>query len=453
MNNVQTRPAGSTGGRGTAGGTRAVWSWALYDFANSPFTTLSVTFIYAAYFTQAIAPDPETGTVLWSRGVTVTALVVAFASPLLGAFADRGGYRKRLLGLLTAATIVGSIALYPMLPGQVLPALIVFVAANICFELAGVLYNAFLTDLAPPDRIGRVSGFGWGLGYVGGLLALIVALTTLIMPETPWFGLTTEAGQNIRASNLLVAAWFAVFSLPLFLFVREPAALAAGKVRGGVLGDTARQLAATFRDLGAHRQMVRFLIARLLYNDGLVTIFAFGGIYAAGTFGFTVLDILLFGIVLNVAAGLGSFVMGRFDDLLGGKRTIQMSLIALVAATVMLAVAPGAAWLWAAGIVVGVSVGPNQSASRSLMGRFVPVGKENAFFGFFAFSGKATAFLGPLMFGVLTETFGTQRAGVAIVLALFAAGLFVLAGVDEERGKQEALDPGAVGGELTDSAA
>jgi MFS transporter, UMF1 family len=414
----------------------AVWSWALYDFANSPFTTLVVTFIYAAYFTQAIAPDPITGTALWSRGVTVTALVVAVLSPLLGALADRGGYRKLFLLIATATCIGGTVALYTVHEGRVGAALLWFVLANIAFEMGMVFYNAFLPDIAPGDRIGRVSGFGWALGYVGGLLALVVALFGLVLPPHPWLGFSQLGGENVRATNLLVAAWFALFSLPIFLFVREDRSHVTR--RGGVLAATRRQLVGTFRAVRPYRQIVRFLLARLLYNDGLVTIFAFGGIYAAGTFGFSIREILVFGIVLNLTAGLGAYLMGFLDDVLGGKSTITITLYGLIAATLLAVLAPSRAWFWAAAVAVGIFVGPNQAASRSLMGRFVPPDKENEFFGFFAFSGKLTAFVGPFLLGVGTELFASQRAGVAVVLALFVAGLLLLRRVDEREGMEAA---------------
>ncbi|UCF68616.1 MAG: MFS transporter [Acidobacteriota bacterium] len=415
---------------------RTVWSWALYDFANSPFTTLVVTFIYATYFTQAIASDPIRGTALWSRGVTVTALVVAFLSPVLGALADRGGYRKRMLALATSVAIAATIGLYFIEPGQAAAALIVFVIANIAFEIGGVFYNAFLPDIAPPDKIGRVSGYGWGLGYVGGLAALVLALVLLVQPETPVFGFSKTAGENVRATNLLVAVWFIVFSLPLFAFVSEDKSQVSR--RGKIVRETIVQLRETITHVRRYRQIVRFLIARLVYNDGLVTIFAFGGIYAAETFGFTLQEVMIFGIVLNVAAGLGAFVFGYLDDVLGGKRTIVVTLIGLIVATLMAVVAPTKPWLWAAGVIIGIFVGPNQSASRSLMGRFVPAEAENEFVGFFAFSGKLTAFAGPLSLGILTEAFGSQRAGVSIVLVMFVVGLVLLAFVDEREGRDAA---------------
>ncbi len=419
---------------------RPVFGWCLYDFGNSAFTTLVVTFIYATYFTKAIAPDELTGTVLWSRGVTITALSVALLSPFLGALADRGGYRKLFLALATAVCIAGSLMLYTPLPGEITRALLWFVIANIAFEMGGVFYNAFLPDIAPQSHIGRVSGYGWSLGYIGGLAAMSVALIGFVNPDVPWFGLTKEAGQNIRATNLLVAGWFAVFSIPVFLWVREDKSRISPS--GVPLARAAwSQLVETLRHIRQYRQVLRFLIARMIYNDGLVTIFAFGAIYAGGTFDFTMEEIMIFGIVLNLAAGIGAFLMGFLDDTLGGKRTIQISLLGLVLATAMAALTTNRLVFWIAGIGIGLLAGPNQSASRSLMGRFSPPDKENEFFGFFAFSGKATAFIGPFLFGIMTQLFSSQRAGVWIVAILFIIGALFLYTVDEREGLQTAESP------------
>ena len=433
---ARTTTNNSLSSRPIAGNSREIWSWALYDFANSPFSTLVVTFVFGTYFTQAIASDPIVGTTLWSRAMTITALVVAICSPVLGALADRGGYRKAFVLLFTLICVAATTALYGVLPGQVLAALVLVVIANIAFEFAGVFYNAFLADIVPPERIGRVSGLGWGLGYIGGLAALGVALVTLIQPETPWFGFSREAGQNIRATNLLVAAWFLVFSLPLMVWVTEDRSHISKA--GQVLADTVRQLKGTFDAITHYRQILRFLIARLVFNDGLVTIFAFGGIYAAETFGFSLEEVLIFGIVLNVAAGLGALLMGHLDDRIGGKRTVVLSLIGLIAATTLAVFATTRLWFWVAGIIMGIFVGPNQAASRSLMGRFVPSRLENEFFGCFAFSGKLTAFMGPFLLGVLTQMTGSQRAGVAAVLGFFVVGLALMLTVDEKEGVRAA---------------
>ena len=420
---------------------QTVWAWAFYDFANSAFTTLVVTFVYATYFTKALVLDPATGlgdeiagSALWSRGVSLTAVLVAVSSPFLGALADRTGQRKTFLMATTAVCIAATVGLFFPVPGEALAALALFVVANVAFELSGVFYNAFLPDIAPPESIGKISGNGWALGYVGGLVALVLALVLLVLPETPLFGLDAASGQNVRASVLLVAAWFAVFSVPAFLALRNtrpdtpsPGALAVLRATAGELGET-------FRELKRYRDAFRFLVARIFFNDGLNTVFAFGGIFAAGTFGFTTTEIITFGIALNVAAGAGAFGFGFVDDRVGGKRTIVISLVLLSIATLTAVLAPNRAVFWVAGILIGIAAGPNQAASRSLLGRFTPDDKETEFFGFFALTGKAAAFAGPLLFGILTEAFGTQRAGVASVLVFFLVGGALLLRVDEKAG-------------------
>lgn len=416
---------------------KVIASWAVYDWANSAFTTLVVTFVYAYYFTQAIAPDDVTGTTLWSRAVGGSALAVALLSPIAGAMADRGGRRRRYLAISTALCIASTAALAfvgPGTAGAIPLALLLFATANLGFEMGMVFYNAFLPSIASPERIGRVSGYGWGLGYVGGLACLVVALVGFVRPETPWFGISTAEGFNIRATNLLVAAWFLVFSLPLFLFVRETP---VPGIRPDIRAAFA-ELAQTFRAVRRYREIVMFLIARLIYNDGLVTVFAFGGIYAAGTFGMPLSEVIVFGIALNVTAGLGALVFGHVDDRIGGKRTIMLTLVGLATATALAVWAPTKTWLWVAGLLIGIFVGPNQAASRSLMARFVPERHQTEFFGFFAFSGKITAFMGPLLLGAVTGWFGNQRAGIATLLLFFILGGGVLRAVNEQRGREAA---------------
>ena len=412
-----------------------VWAWAMYDFANSAFTTLVVTFVYATYFTQAIAPDEITGTVMWSRGVTISALLIAILSPVLGALADQGGYRKRFMVSMTVIAVAGSVMLYFPEPGEVQRALFWFVIANIAFEMGIVFYNAYLPEIASPGEIGRVSGFGWGLGYVGGLLALVLVMVGFVNPEVAWFGFSHEAGANIRASNLLVAAWFGLFSIPPLLMLKDPPHPDRKPLSDTIKG-TLQQLQQTLRSLRNYRQVARLLLARMIYNDGLTTIFAFGGIYAAGTFGFTFKEIMVFGIVINIGAGVGAFIAGPIDDRRGGKWTILVSIIGLFGATLLAMGASSKAMFWAAALLVGLLSGPNQAASRSLMGRFTPGHLKNEFFGFYAFSGKATAFLGPLLLGILTDIFQSQRAGIVIVAVLFAIGGWLLLGVDEADGIQ-----------------
>ncbi len=410
---------------------RKIWSWCLYDWANSAFTTLVVTFVYSAYFTSAFADDPGRGTALWSRGITVSALVIAALAPISGALADRGGRRRYLIlcSLLCVAATVALAFVRPSQPNAVLIALTIFVVANVAFELGLVFYNAFLSSIAAPERIGRVSGYGWGLGYAGGLTALLVALVVFVQPETPLFGIPTDEGFHLRATNLLVAGWFLLFAIPAFVFLRDDAAPEGGVSIRRAFGD----LATTARHLRRYRQTVRFLLARLFYNDGLVTIFAFGGIYAIGTFGFSFTELITFGIVINVGAGLGALAFGFVDDRIGGRATIAWSVAALAVATVIGALAPSREWFWVSAILVGIFAGPNQSASRSLMARFVPARHESEFFGFFAFSGKVTSFLGPALLGVLSDIY-SQRVGLASLLVFFLLGGLFLWRVDEREG-------------------
>jgi UMF1 family MFS transporter len=369
--------------------------------------------------------------------VSISAVLTALVSPIFGAAADRGGSRKKFLAIASIISIVATAALAFIRPGMtngVLIALILVVIADMSFEVGNVFYNAFLPSIASPERIGRVSGYGWGLGYVGGMVCMIVALVGFVQPEHPWFGMSKEVGWNIRATNLLVAGWFLVFALPLFLNVpetrRTPAKLS--------VKETFQELGQTVRNMRKYSEVVKFLIARVIFNDGLVTIFAFGGIYAQGTFGMQFSDLIIFGIVLNISSGVGAFAFGLLDDKIGGKKTIMVTIIALACTTAIAVWAPDRTWFWVAGILLGIFVGPNQSASRSLMGRFVPEKHQSEFFGFFAFSGKATAFLGPFLLGKVTRIFDSQRAGMATLLLFFIVGGLLLMKVDEKKGVADA---------------
>ena len=404
----------------------------MYDFANSSFANNVTTFIYAAFFTKVIAENEIIGTALWSRGVGIIMLVVALLSPPLGALSDQGGYRKRFLLFFTFLAVIFTALLYFPQQGQPIYAMTLYIIACICFEMGIVFYNAFLPDIAPPERIGRISGQAWGVGYFGGLLSMAVLMVGFVSAETPWFGLTKETHAHIRATNIGVAIWFAIFSLPVLFYLPAPPARQTGDKLS--LAASYRRILQTFRELQRYREIFKLLLARLVYNDGLITVFAFGGIYAAGTFGFTFEEVLFFGIIVNIAAGIGAWCFGYLDDRLGGKLTIQITLVGFVIAAIVAVVPQEKIWFWIAGILVGLFAGPNQSASRSLMGRFVPQNKETEFYGFYAFSGKATAFLGPLLMGVITQAFGSQRFGMATVGLFFIVGGLLLRTVDEQKG-------------------
>ncbi len=409
---------------------KTIWSWAFYDFANSTFATLVLTFIYSTYFTKAIAINEVDGTWLWSGSVSISMLIIAILSPFLGALADTWGAKKKLLILTSWICIIATALLYYPTKGQVTEALVLFIIANVAFEVSCIFYNAYLPEISTTKNIGSISGYGWSFGYIGALLCMAIAMIGFVNAETPWFGLSKIDGENIRATNLLVAGWFALFSLPLFLFVKEKKK--PNKSLQGVIRKSFSQVTSTFKEIKEHKNIAIFLLARLIYNDGLVTIFSFGAIYAAGTFNFSFEEIMIFGVALNVAAGFGAFAMGFFDDKLGGKRTIQVSLLFLIIASVIALLAETKESYWVAGILVGLASGPNQSASRSFIGRVVPPAKVNQFFGFFSFSGKLTAFLGPAVFGFVTKITESQRYGISTVIPFFVLGLIILHFVKED---------------------
>ena len=423
---------------------REIFSWCLYDFANSAFTTLVVTFIYATYFTRAMVGEEVRGDSLWFFVNALGAATVALLAPVLGALTNATGRRKPVLLWVTLQCIAATAVLAFIPPPHWRIALLVFFVANVGYETGQVLYNAFLPELAPPGRIGRVSGYGWALGYVGGLSCLVIAFTMTGLPDgqggwriEPW--LPTAEGWNVRATNLLTALWFLAFMPPLFLAVRSrqaPSGLPAGRA----VAQSFRELAATWRQVRRFRQAVRFLLARLFYNDGLVAVIAFGGIYAATTFDMSFGEVVLLGIWLNVPAMLGAAALGHLDDRVGAKRTLLLTLVVLIGASIVGATAASKTVFWAAATGIGLMMGPNQAASRSLMGRFTPARRQGEFYGFYAFSGRATSFLGHLTLGAVIGFTGSQRLGMAALVGFFALGLALLLGVDEGAGIRAARE-------------
>ena len=422
---------------------KKILGWCFYDFANSPFTTIVVTFIYSAYFASGIVGDEAMGQVYWGNAVTLCAIIIAFLSPIMGAVADQGGYRKTFLLFWTWICIIFSIALFFPKQGNIICALVFFSIANIAFEMGCVFCNAYVPKISKLEEIGKISGYGYAFGYLGGLLALVFGLITIALPENPMFGISIENGQNFRAMNLLVAIWLFIFSIPTFLWLDKDSR--KKKLNLKLISDSFLQLRKTFKDIKKLKNTFLFLISRLFYNDALITMFAFGGIIAKSIYGFDLEKMLIFGILLGVAAGLGAFLMGFVDDFIGPKKTIQISNLLLTLATIMVVFIENETTFWIAGILVGFASGPNQSSSRSLMSKLSPKDKQNQFFGFFAFSGKITAFLGPFLLAQITYICLTyfkfsnalsQRAGISVVLALILIGSSILYFVDEKNNTQ-----------------
>ena len=394
---------------------KEVFAWSLYDFANQPFTTIIVTFIYSAFFVKVIAVNEQEGTFLWTSAIAITAVVVSLLSPILGALADKGGFRKFFLILSTLICAVFSILLYFPKEGEVYYALTCFVIANIAFEIGSIFCNSYLPDLSNSKNIGRISGYSWGLGFVGGLLALFIAFTFFDVNEV----------EDVKRINIFVALWFLIFSIPTLFFLEDRN---KEKVTKKNILISFQSLSKTFNEVYKYKKIFNFLIARLFYNDGLVTIFALGGIYAIGTIGFSMKEVLVLGIVLNVFAAIGSFVFGHLEDKIGVSKVINISLVFLIVSTFLAFIAPWTLFpkefFWLSGFLLGSMIGPTQSCSRSYMSQLIPIDKKNEFFGFFALTGKATSFLGPLLFGLISK-YHTQQFAMLSVIVFFIIGLIV----------------------------
>jgi UMF1 family MFS transporter len=352
--------------------------------------------------------------------------VVALLSPVLGAVADAGGRRKPWLAVFTTGCIIASALLWFAEPTAraVAVTLACIAIGNVFFELSMVFYNAMLADIVPRERIGRLSGWGWGIGYVGGLACLLIALFGLVQAEPPPFGLERHAAEHVRATGPLVAIWFAAFAWPLFLYT--PDRPDSGLARGRLVREGLGKLVETLRGIGQYRTIVHYLLARMMYTDGLNTVFAMGGVFAAGTFGLGVADVIQFGIALNITAGLGAIAFGWVDDWIGARRTLYISLACIAAAGAALVSVESLAWFWVWGMVLGIFVGPVQAASRSMMARLAPPHLETEMFGLYALSGKVTAAMGPAAVAGVTVATGSQRIGMATVIAFILVGLVML---------------------------
>ncbi len=413
----------------------AIAAWCLYDWANSSFPAVITTFVFATYFTQGVAPDPITGTALWSQALAAAGLAIAIASPILGAIADEAGRRKKWLAVFTALMVAAMALLWFVRPEpeSVPLALIGIALATFAFEVATVFYNSLLPTLAPPSHQGRVSGWGWGFGYVGGIVCLALILFVFVRAEPAPFGLDRAAAEHVRVAALVAALWTALFAAPLFWLVpearRAPVRMLDAARRG--LAD----LLATARGLRHNAGVGWFLLAHMIYADGLTTLFAFGGIYAAGTFGMELDEVIVFGIALNVTAGAGALAFAWVDDWIGPRRTVAIALAALIVVAASLLAVESKSWFWGLGLALGVFFGPVQAASRTLMARLAPADQTSQYFGLFALSGRVTAFIGPAILGWVTLAFASQRAGMATILVFFAAGLWLLlAKVPDRRG-------------------
>ena len=440
-------------------GNRALLGWVLFDWATQPFYTLVVTFLFAPYFVNGFMADPARGAALWAYAIGIAELIAAALAPVLGAIADSGQPRKPWIAAFSVLLLVGLCGLWLASPGRtdlVPVVLIVFGFAVIGAELATVFTNAMMVSLVSGKRLGTLSGMGWATGYVGGLVSLALVAGFLVAdPDTgktllglqPIVPLDPATREGDRLVGPFSALWYLVFVLPLFLFTPDRT---AKPLQTRAVTASLAQLMRSVKDLVRnHAQVALFLLARMLYADGLGAVFAFGGIYAATVFGWGAAELGLFGIVLTIAGTIGAAFGGLLDDRRGSKAVIAGTLLLFIAASIGVlsvdrehvlfvlpveAKLPGNAPFASVGeqvylafaILIGLASGPIQASSRTLLARMCPPGKTTEFFGFFSFSGKITAFAAPLAIGVVTHTTGSQRLGIGTSLVFLIVGLLLL---------------------------
>ncbi len=407
-------------------------AWCLYDAANSAFNTVIITFVFSVYFARSIVGDETQGSALWSYAMAASGIIVAFASPALGALADHYGARKPGLLLFSAMCIIPCALLYFAAPGvSVWPVLGLLVIANTGFELALVYANAMLPHIAAPGMIGRVSGWAWGMGYAGGLACLVLSLVLLIGVGnfTPLLHLPQDHAENVRATAPLTAMWFALLTVPLVLWTHDAAHTGLSVRQAAQKG--LRQLADALHHVRRQKNMALFLVASAIYRDGLNTLFAVGGLYAAGVYNMNFTDIMIFAIGINVAAGIGAAAFAFADDKWGSKKTIMISLAGLVMTGVATLLVHDKTVFMVMALALGIFIGPAQSAGRTLAARLSPPGMVAQTYGLYAFTGKAVSFCGPLAFGLAVSAFDSQRAGLATIILFWLAGAALLAKVKE----------------------
>lgn len=424
---------------GVATTRRQVFAWGMWDWGSAAFNAVILTFVFSVYLTDAVGDDlPGTvsATTWFSWAIGLAGVVIALSAPISGQRFDARGKRKRSLALLTGLTVAIMAGLFFVRDDYhyLWLGLVLLAAGSILFELAGVPYNAMLRQVSTPANIGRVSGFGWAMGYFGGIVLLLLCYVGFISGDGDTrgvLGFTTEGGLNIRLVALLAAVWFAISAIPVFLTVPElPTPDAAADAAEAGLVESYKVL---FRDLRAlwvaDRRSVWFLIASALFRDGLAGVFTFGAVLAVSVYGISAADVLLFGVAANVFAGIGAITAGRFDDRVGPKSVIVFSLASMIVAGIVLLFVSGPTLFWVFGLVLCVFVGPAQSSSRTFLARLAPPGREGQFFGLYATTGRAVSFLAPTLFGLFVWLFDADRAGIGGLLVVLTVGLAALLAV------------------------
>jgi UMF1 family MFS transporter len=396
---------------------RQILSWTLFDFANTAFYVVVLTVGYPLYFNDVVVGHAGRGEALWGSAFSISMFIVAFFSPLLGAAVDHGGGKKRLLFLFTALCIIATAALFFVRESMIVQGMIFLVVANIGFEGGLVFYDAFLPEIASTENYGRISGYGFAMGYAGSLATLLVTMPLYVG------GFGAENLINIRLSFIIAAALFLLFSLPLFLFLPE-------RVKSIHLGWWIAKVGftrvySTFKEIKKFKNVARFLLSYFIYIDAVNTIIIFASIFARKTLNMELLEIIIFFLIVQTSAIFGSLLFGFISDKIGHKRALEISLVLWVGIVIASYIVTQKVVFFGIGVFAGIALGSSQSSSRSLMTSLLPPEKRTEGFGFYSFFGKASAIIGPFVFGIVAS-YLNQRAAILCVGCFLVVGLLLL---------------------------
>jgi MFS transporter, UMF1 family len=416
---------------------REVFGWAMYDFANSGYTTVVITAVFAAYFVGGIARNAQWATFAWTAALSTSYAIVMFTMPSIGAYADLRAAKKRVLAWVTAGCVASTAALAFTGPGSVPLAVVLIIVSNTFYSYGESLTAAFLPELARPDSLGKVSGWGWGFGYFGGMLALGICLAYVIWAQAS--GIAAE--RFVPVTMIITAVLYGVASLATFKLMGERAVPDPLALRESGMTASMRQLHRTFKQARRYRDFTWLMVCCVFYQGGVAVAITLAAIYAETVIGFRQQETMVLIFVLNIAAAAGAFAWGYLQDRIGHKIALGTTLLGWIATCIIAAVTTTKGGFWWAATIAGLCMGSSQSAGRALAGMFAPPKQLAEFYGLWGFAVRLASIIGPLTYGAITwATGGNQRMAIVATSVLFIAGLAFLLPVDVQRGRQAALD-------------
>ena len=400
-----------------------IFGWIMYDFANSSFTTIIVTVIYSVYFKNVVVNQGELGTALWGRAVSISMLMVALSAPIFGAVADFSRAKKKFLFYNCYLTVIFTALLYFVKAGDIFTGMLFFIIANFGFNSGNVFYNALLPDIVPREALGKVSGWGWAFGYVGGLVSLLLMLPLV---HNKWITLTFPT----------VAAFFGIFAIPTFIMLKE---IRKPSKRTNYFRTALVRIKESANNIRNFKELIKFIISYLIYNDGIIIVISFAAIYGATRFDMNQKELINYFVIANITSIVGAFIFGYVLDWIGAKKTITITLLIWIVVVFWAFKCSSINEFYYVGMLAGIAIGSSQSSSRSMLALLTPKEKMAEFFGFYSVTGKIASIMGPLVYGEISRITGDQRWAILSVIGFFVVGATLLQFVNEKKGRQIAL--------------